>query len=86
MAVYLNALVNDMRRYLDLATFDVVVSLEGEQPTYTARIRVPVSRVPDVERFCNAFGVAQIEWQMIGLHDARTWAEATFPVALYTPR
>lgn len=80
MTVHLRSLVQDMQRYLDLATFDVVVNLEGEKPSFTGRIRCPDSRECDIGRFLLLFGVTPITWSN---HDTPGWIEATFPVIPY---
>ncbi|MCP1540108.1 hypothetical protein [Methylorubrum extorquens] len=81
MAVHLRSLVADMGRYLDIATFDVVVNLEGEKPTFHGRIRVPSERRPDIERFLGSFRVPGVTWEPYG-----NWHQAVFPVIPYDQR
>ena len=80
MTVHLRSLVQDMGRYLDLATFDVVVNLLGDTPSFSGRIRIPVSREPEITRFLLLFGVGPAEWSN---HPTPGWREVTFPIIPY---
>lgn len=79
-----HALARDLRRYVDLATFDIVVSLEGEKPSHAARIRVPDGRRDEILRFCRLFGVTGVDFEHH--QPVRGWVEITFPVALESGR
>jgi hypothetical protein len=74
--VRLQSLIHDLNRYVTLATFDVVVNLEGDQPTTHARIRVPDTRKDDIIRFCDGFKIKDVE---VAPHSPG-WVEITFPV------
>lgn len=80
MTVHLRTLVQDMYRYLDLATFDVVVNLEGETPSFTGRIRVPQFRESEIALFLARFGVTETTW--VKLHTPG-WREVIFPIIPY---
>ncbi|GJD65132.1 hypothetical protein [Methylobacterium frigidaeris] len=83
MTVHLHSLIQDMRRYLDLATFDVVVNLLGDKPSFSGRIRIPQSREDEVSRFLLLFGVGPVTWDN---HPVSGWREVTFPVIPYADR
>jgi hypothetical protein len=79
-AVKLTELITNMRRYITLATFDVVVILDGQGPPSQGRIRVPDSRREEVLRFCRLFGLPNIDFAPHP--NAFGWVEITFDIDL----
>jgi hypothetical protein len=80
--VRLQSLIQDLNRYVDLATFDVVVNLEGNAPTSHARIRVPDERREDLLRFCRLFTITGVDFEP----HSPGWVEITFPVSVMETR